>query len=192
MEEIEIKFLGVNVEELKDKLHNLGAVKVGDFFYKRVHFDYPDHRLETSGAHIRIRDEGDKVTLTHKKIKDFISHEQVTKDSVVLETEVVVDNFDKTCDLMVELGLAKDDYQENKRTRYILDDVEIDIDSWPLIPPYVEIEGKSLEKVEKVAIDLGFDLSNAVRYSAGAIYERHYGIKLRDYSVFTFEQQIKK
>lgn len=191
MEEIEIKFLDVNVDELLSNLGKLGAVKVGDFFYKRVHFDYPDHRLGKSGAHIRIRDEGERVTLTHKKVKDFTTREQITKDAVILENEVVVSDFNKTCELMIELGLIQEDYQENKRTRYLLEDVEVDIDSWPLIPTYVELEGKSLEQVEKVATMLGFDLSTSVRYSAGVIYERHYGIKLRDYKIFTFDQQIK-
>ena len=192
MEEIEIKFLGVNVEELIGKLEKLGAVKVGDFFYKIILFDYSDMSLNQKGAYLRLRDEGNKVTLTYKAEKDFVSYEATNKDVVILEDEVVVENFEVTRKILNSIGLMEKNYQENKRIRYILNDVEIAIDFWPKIPPYVEIEGKSMELVEKAALSLGFKLEDAVRYPAGTIYKCHYGINLHEYSVFTFDEQIKR
>lgn len=191
MEEIEIKFLEVDVVSLEKKLKEIGAKKVGDFFYKRILFDFSDYRLNQTGQYLRLRDEGDKVTLTHKKQKDFISHEQTTKDVIILENEVIVSDFETTRKMLNDLGMIEVRYQENRRTRYIFEDVEIDIDSWPKIPTYLEIEGKSQEKVDEVAQLLGFDLKDAVRYAAGAIYERHYGIKLHEYSKVTFGEWVK-
>ncbi len=192
MEEIEIKFLEVDVVSLENKLNEIGAKKVGDFFYKRIVFDFPDYRLDKTGQYLRLRDEGDKITLTHKKQKDFISHEQTTKDVIILENEVIVSNFETTRKILNDVGMIEDQYQENRRTRYVFEDVEIDIDSWPKIPTYLEIEGQSQEKVNEVATLLGFDLEDAVRYSAGGIYERHYGIKLHEYSKVTFDEWVKK
>ena len=45
--------------------------------------------------------------------------------------------------MLEEMGYKAHTYQENKRTRYMLDGVEFDIDSWPYIPTYLEIEGKN-------------------------------------------------
>ncbi len=191
MEEIEIKFLEVDVVFLEQKLHEIGAEKVGDFFYKRILFDFPDYRLDKTGQYIRLRDEGDKTTLTHKKQKNFISHEVTTKDVVILENEIIVSDFENTRKMLNDIGMIEDQYQENRRTRYVFDGVEIDIDSWPKIPTYLEIEGKTQEKVNEVATLLGFDLNDAVRYSAGAIYDRHYGIKMHEYSKVTFEEWVK-
>ncbi len=42
--------------------------------------------------------------------------------------------------------------QENKRCHYILEDVEIDIDSWPMIPDYIEIEGKMKRRFIRLLI----------------------------------------
>ena len=50
------------------------------------------------------------------------------------------------------MGIKSRGYQENKRTQYILNGVEIDIDSWPMIPTYVEIEGKNEEEVMKYTV----------------------------------------
>lgn len=190
MEEIEIKFLEVDVDALENKLREIGAEKVADFFYKRIIFDFPDHRLKNMGAFLRLRDEGERNTLTYKQQKDFASYELTPKDVVILEDEVVVSDFDTTRKMLGSIGMIELRYQENKRTRYIYEDVEIDIDSWPRIPTYVEIEGQSQEKVNEVALLLGFDLNDAVRYSAGAIYERHYGIKMHEYTKVTFEEWI--
>lgn len=38
---------------------------------------------------------------------------------------------------------------ENKRIRNILNNVELDIDSWPGIPTYIEIEGKNEKEVKE-------------------------------------------
>ncbi len=192
MEEIEIKFLEVDIPVLEEKLRELGAEKVGEFFYKRTHFDYPDLRLDKNGSWIRLRSDGVTTTLTYKSIENFISHEEVTKDCVILEKEIDVSNFEMTRDIFLSIGFIEKGYQENKRIRYVLNDVEIDIDSWPKIPPYVEIEGPTIEKVNHVANLLGFSLDESVRYSAGKIYQRHYGINLHEYTRFTFDEQIKR
>lgn len=188
MEEIELKFLEVDVENLITKLDKLEARKVGEYFYKRIIWDFPDHRLQKSGGFLRLRDEGENVTMTFKSQKDFVSYEATTKDVVMIEDEVIVSNFENTRTILRNLGMIELRYQENKRIRYTLGNVEIDIDFWPRIPPYVEIEGPSIEEVLNVVEVLGFNKDDAVRYSAGTIYDRHYGIKMHEYSKFTFDE----
>jgi adenylate cyclase class 2 len=40
---------------------------------------------------------------------------------------------------------------------FTLDGAELEIDAWPLIPPYLEIEGRSRNHVVEVAACLGID-----------------------------------
>lgn len=65
------------------------------------------------------------------------------------ESEIVVDSFDNANKLLESLGYKSRNYQENYRKMYVLNWVEISIDSWPMIPTYSEIEGKSDEDVTK-------------------------------------------
>lgn len=189
MEEIEVKFLDISVPEIRKKLSELGAKKVGEYLYKRKAYDYPDKRLAREHAWVRLRDEGDKVMFTYKQ--RFGVKDNYLQDGGVKEIEVIVSDFVLTNQLLCAIGLVEKFYEENKRERYILDNVEIDIDSWPMIPPYVEIEGKSWEAVEKVAKKLELTWSRHVRCSTMQIYEI-YKINENDYSVITFEKQIKK
>lgn len=188
MEEFEIKFLEVDIPQLEKKLIEIGAKKAGEYFYKRRHFDYPDLRLDKNHEWIRVRDEGNRIVLTHKK---RINPSQPIKDAVMNETEVEVDDFDKTCQILYAVGLEEKNYQENKRIRYKKADIEYDIDIWPKLPPYLEIEGKNIQSVEIAARELGFDPNEAVRYTAWHMY-RDKGINLGDYQKITFDGFVKK
>jgi hypothetical protein len=41
--------------------------------------------------------------------------------------------------------------QENRRTSFELDGVCLELDEWPMIPPYLEIEGDARDDVLRVA-----------------------------------------
>ena len=53
MEEIEVKFLTINQQEIENKLVKIGATKVFDRIFKRKVFDYPDLKLDNIGAYVR-------------------------------------------------------------------------------------------------------------------------------------------
>ena len=135
--EYEIRILEVDVENLTRKLENLGAKKVGDWFQKRYVYDFVPKR---ENQWIRLRTNGEKTTLTYKNIE---------KDAIdgTKELEIEVDNFEKTNEMLEILGYKNKGYQENKRIRYLLNGVEIDFDSWPRIPTYMEIEGSNEKEV---------------------------------------------
>lgn len=190
MEEIEIKFLDIDRLALEGKLASLGAQKVADYHYRRVVFDYPDFSLDKQGAWVRLRDEGEKVTLTFKKrlTNDFHS---LKGDDGMYEKETVVEDFDATREILLKIGLIEKMYQENKRTRYLVDGVECDIDTWPLLNPYLEIEGKSWDEVYRVAEKLGFKKEEAKIFSANQIY-RLKGLDDRNYTRLTFDEQVER
>ena len=138
--EYEARILDINKEEIIKKLENLGATKKGEFFQKRYVYDF---QPKIEGKFIRLRTNGIETTLTYKDRSDD------TKIDGTKELEIKVDDFEKTYLFLKELGYEELSYQENKRITYILEDVTFDIDSYPMIPTYLEIEGKNNEDVLK-------------------------------------------
>lgn len=192
MEEIEVKFLNIDPNKIEKKLLRLGAKKVFDKTYKRRVFDFPDRRLDKKGAWLRLRDEGDSVKLTYKRrlgVKDM--HGGKVNDVGMEEVEVNVSDFDKTAKILRKLGFVEKFYEENRRVRYLLDGVEVDLDYYPMIKPYLEIEAKSWKDVEKTIKLLGLNPKDKKLITAQQVYALN-GIDENQYSVITFKKQIKR
>lgn len=168
--EIEVKFLDVDIEDIRKRLAEAGAVlehPMRDM--RRALIEEPHHAAEN--MFIRIRDEGDKVTLTLKK-KTKSLHES-TIDSTY-EIETTVGDFETTVELFKVAGWHYMTYQESRRETWKLGEVEIVIDEWPWIKPYIEIEAESEDAVRAVAAKLGFDWQDARFGSVDIIYTRDY------------------
>ncbi|MES2216460.1 MAG: CYTH domain-containing protein [Patescibacteria group bacterium] len=190
-QEYEVKFLNIDVPTIEAKILSLGATKVGDFFYKRIIFDYPGLPLNAKGAWLRLRDEGDRVTLTWKKRLGMTSQDGSTSDEGMEEIEVVVSDFEKTAAILRSLGMIDKFYQENRRTRYKKGKVEFDIDYWPRLNPYLEIEGHSWQEVDAAITDLGLNPADKRIFSANQVYLQN-GIDEHDYTHMSFEKWVKK
>lgn len=167
--EIEAKFLNVDFNNVRKLLIKNGAKCTMPMrMMKRVAMDFPDRRLQTSSsAWIRVRDEGDKVTLTYKQTTE---HEFGGSN----EIEVTVSNYEDTIDIFKKLGLIIQADQETKRETWELDDVEIVLDEWPWLNQYIEIEGPTKDAVMHVAQKLSFDWNDAVFGSVTVAYRYQY------------------
>ncbi len=167
--EIEAKFLNVDFEKLRKLLKENKAICTQPMrMMKRVAMDFPDRLLQTNAnAWVRVRDEGDKVTLTYKQTTE---HEFGGSN----EIEVTVSNYDDTIDLIKKLGLVIQADQETMRETWKLDDVEIVLDEWPWLNPYIEIEGPTKESVINVANKLSFDWDDAIFGSVTVAYRHQY------------------
>ncbi len=75
------------------------------------------------------------------------------------------------------MGLTHRSYQENRRSSWLLDGVRLEIDTWPRIPPYLEIEGDDGEQVWQTAERLGIPRDELTSENTQKIYAR-YGIDL--------------
>ncbi len=189
-EEIEAKFLHIDKQAIIAKLESLGAKKQFETLYRRKVFDYPDRRLDKNHSWIRLRDEGDQITLTYKHRLGVTDGPGGHNDAGMEELEVIVSDFDTTAEIMLKTGLELKHYVENKRIRYLLDNIEIDIDEWPLLEPYLEIEAQTWDQIDQAATALGFNPADKVICSTNQIYHR-VGLSVNDYAVITFNQQIK-
>jgi adenylate cyclase class 2 len=191
MEEREVKFLNIDPQLIEEKLQKLGAQRVFEKLYKRRVFDYPDLRFDKEGAYVRLRDEGDKITLTFKKRIGAKARDGSVNDEGMEEIEVNVSDFKKTALILERIGLKEKFYEENRRIRYVLEGIEFDIDFWPGIKPYLEIEASSWELVEKGIEMLGLDPKDKKIFSTYQVYQLN-GIDENAYSEITFERMKKK
>jgi len=71
-------------------------------------------------------------------------------------------------------------YEESLRESWKLKDVEIDIDTWPFLPSYVEVEGLTVEDTIKVCDELGFKMDDALYGSVDDIYAMYYDVTAKD------------
>ena len=166
--EYEVRVLEIDKDELIRKLESLNATKVGEFNQKRYVYDTIP---KENGKWIRLRTNGKETTLTFKDI---------TSDKIdgTKEVEIEVSDLELTNEFLNKIGFFSKAYQENNRIRYILDDVELDIDSWPLIPTYLEIEGKDENSVLDMIEKLELDKSKVTSSDVQSVYEKFYNIDI--------------
>ena len=166
--EFEIKFLNVNEEELREKLLSLDAkIKQERKLMRRQTLDFPSGVVpEGERKWARVRDEGNKITMTIKHVIDK------SKIDGTKEVEAIVDDFDAACNIYVECGLSKASYQENYREEWELEGSSITIDTWPGLKPFVEIESPSKEQAESLSNKLGFNIEEGLFGSIDLIYEK--------------------
>lgn len=164
--EIEAKFLNVQHDEIRAKLTELGATCVQPMrLMRRVTIE--NDRLVEKNAFVRVRDEGDRVTMTYKQF-DSLSVDGAK------EIEIVVSDFDTAVQLLDAAGLPSQSFQESKRETWRLGEVEIVLDEWPWLKPYIEIEAGSETLVQDTAKRLGFDWSEAAFGDVMVAYRAEY------------------
>ena len=173
--EYEVKFLAIDTDEIRERLRAHGAELVKPMrLMKRVTIDTP--AMKQKDAFVRVRDEGDRTTLTYKQF------DQLSVDGAK-EYEVTVSDFDETVQLLTAAGLPHGSFQESKRETWELDHVELMIDEWPWLKPYIEIEAGSEQEVRPMAERLGFDWNDAVFGDVMAAYRAQYPHLSKEQSV---------
>jgi adenylate cyclase class 2 len=168
--EFEATFSNINKEKMKEILTNNGGILIKkEYLQKRFVFHLPTGH-EVAGGWLRVRDESDKITLSLK----VVQNNKTIEDQK--EIELKVDNFVNACELLETIGCIKKAYQENLREKWEIDGIEITIDEWPYLEPYVEVEGNSEESVKEVSKKLGFEYSTAYFGSVDGMYAKKYGL----------------
>lgn len=145
-----------NIEENKNELSKIiGEDNVSCLCSKDNLFDYLDNNKfvdfinkfhNYSKKWIRVRQTNDKTTIAIK----HILAPNGTGIQQMLETEIEVPSIKEANNILEALGYAYKSYQEKERITYVLDGYELDIDTWPKIPTYVEVEGKSETDLDNI------------------------------------------
>jgi adenylate cyclase class 2 len=165
--EIEAKWVGVDFGDVREKLKELGAEMA-----------YPERMMirtvfssfgDRAGEYARVRDEGNKVVMTYKR---------VSENSAVgmREVNVVIDSYEKGVEFLREVGLRVKSIEETKRELWRYKGAEITLDTWPWVPEFVEIEAGSEIELEGIAEELGLKMTEAMYTSADLVYARFYDV----------------
>jgi len=167
--EFEATFPNIEKNQVRGKLKKAGAkLTRPEFLQKRVVFNLPKGH-EIPHGWLRVRDEGDKITMSLK----VVSGERIEDQKEIL---LNVDNFAQAELLLTTIGCEKKAYQENKREIWEFDGVEIMIDEWPYMKPLVEVEGPTEQAVRQVSETLGFDYKKARFCAVGELVAEAYNI----------------
>jgi len=178
--EIETQILDINVDDIRQKLIAAGAKETPEVLQKRWIFDIDKSTVPSVGQWIRLRQVGNnKPTVTYKN-KCGKGKDQTE------ELEVEVDNFDEMAEILSRLPFKDKYFQENKRTKFDLNDIEYMTDVWPKIPPYLEIEAKNEEKIEEGLKLLGLEGKDEGHIGTSDIYRR-YNLDLHSFKELKFE-----
>ena len=167
--EYEATFINIDKNEVRERFRQAGAELVRpEYLQKRIPFYLPKEK-RSKNSWLRVRDERDKITLSLKVIDGDKIEDQ---KELCLE----INNFEDAVELLKAIGCESKSYQETRRELWRLDGVEITIDEWPFLEPFVEVEGSSEEAVREVSEKLGFNYTDALFCAVGKLYEMKYNI----------------
>ena len=155
--ETELKFK-IDDYQIKKVKNNSGVVLEKEVYQKTVMFDNADKLMEHTDGRIRLRQQGNKISLSYKRPLPSAGNE---KKEVELETEV--GNFEVMANILRTMGYAPTTSYEKYTTFFKLKgqpEIHIEIQKYPF-ETFLEIEG-SKEEIEKMANQFGFDAKNAL------------------------------
>ncbi len=164
--EIEAKFFIKNKDEIRNKLliNGLNLARKERLIKRKVFHN------DEIGKFIRVRDEGDKITMTYKNIID-------STINGVEEVEIIVNDFDSAVELINKTNFKEVAYQETLRETWNNNEVEIDIDTWPFLQSFIEIEAQSENLVRKYTKIFDFNFENDAYFGGVAVlYNKIYNI----------------
>lgn len=171
-DEVELKFLKIDIDEIDTKLRELGAVKEWEATLHDVFFSNPSASVEfgKSGVNdLRLRQFGENILLTFKgpkkdgygfKIRD--------------ELELAVDDFNNCIEILKHLGFEATKEYTKKRSHYSFGSVRFEIDQVPHEKPYLEIETKTPEAMEEICKQLDLDIRQGDARSISQLFPRYY------------------
>ncbi len=168
MNEIEVKILEIDAEGIIQKLEAWGAKKIFDGEIVASYFDFDSRELFKQDKLLRLRRKGEKCELTFKKTLSL------EKARIMDEFEVTLDDYGGTKKILFELGLKEYKRLAKHRLSYLFEGAHFEIDRYPEIPAYLEIEAPNLEKLEELVRKLGFSMSDTKPWSVKNVLE-HYG-----------------
>jgi adenylate cyclase class 2 len=167
--EQEVKFFLEDTAELRRQLTSLGARAYQPRMHEaNIRFDTADGTLTRSRKVLRLRKAG-SVILTYKEPEPAASVESPAPARRSLETEIVVDNLDKTAHLLQSLGFRPIVRYEKYREVLQWKSVLMMFDQLPF-GDFLELEGPDLEELRQTAGQLGLDWSQALQTSYMGIF----------------------
>ena len=166
---------------IEEKIDNIDVSKLEDRKMLKIIEDTGNRFFKW----IRLRQDGEIVEIT---IKYIYSNKANYNIDEVKEIEIKTDNFEMANKLIEEMGYYRKKLAEKKRDSYSYQGMDIEIDEWPLLEPYIEIEGTNIDKIYELANLLGYSKEQTRVMNTEDVYLEK-GIDLSKYEEMTFNIQ---
>lgn len=128
--ETEYKILDIELDTLSTAMEKIGAKKVYDDIRIITYFDHPDSSLRNANEGIKLTEE-DKLKLEYTR-----KSSTGQSDSVKL----FVSRKEEAVEFLGRLNLLPITEVKARRISYELDGIDFDIDCFPGIPPFMEVD----------------------------------------------------
>ena len=152
--EIELKFLDVDVEEMKEKILKIGAKLVFDTEMESIVFLGDEFSTrDSSKKYLRLRKINDTTLLTFKSPRT--DSNMTSRD----EHETEVKDFDATLEILKRLGFNDGVVSKKHRMHYELGNIHFELDTVEGIPTYLEIETTTEEDMKDICKKMNIDIS---------------------------------
>jgi adenylate cyclase class 2 len=179
--EYEARFLDIDPSSITARLSARGGRQVMPrTLMRRIVF--VNDGIDARGGWLRLRQQGARTFLTYKQV----AHNGPSSIDSILEAETEVVNFQDTRALLEAMGYTAKRFQENYREEWKLDGITYDIDTWPDLPTYLEIEGDGEQAVHDAAAALDLDPTLASYGSVDELYLKVLGRDILAESSLTF------
>lgn len=204
--EKEIKILGVDLLVVSNSIEALGAKKVLDDLTQIKCFDVTDNfkpelvpnkyksisdalveltkqkKLRDQNFHLRARKQSNHYEFT---LKYATKTESKVKEEVEINIELSQSEWENMENTLFQAGVEMVARQEKKRTSWIYEPLGLhfDLDTWPGIPTYLEIEGSTEQDIQQGIILLELQNLEISTESGSKLFQR-YGVNFYSNLVF--------
>ncbi len=176
MHEIETKILDVQPRSLTAKLKKLGAKET---LKTRLIVDWFGPKGLTHAGDdpwfMRVRTGSGKTEITWKAHSKVLGASRSHK-----EINVGVSGHQQACALLEAIGLENYAHQEKDRTSWTLKNWKFDLDRYPQMPAYLEIESGSEKSVQAAIKLLGLQKHRAMPEGERTLIQREYKLDWYD------------
>jgi adenylate cyclase class 2 len=167
--EIELKFPVADVRRLRAKAFDLGFTLVTErTFESNTLYDTPERDLRSRKQLLRLRQYGNRATVTHKRQPDAGDGGQRYKTRI--ETESQIEDFDALAEIFAQLGYAPAFRYEKYRTEWEAGEGHLVLDETP-IGIWAELEGPP-EWIDAMLAGLDIDTESCSTESYGKLFLR--------------------
>lgn len=171
MKEIETRIIKIDVEQIRNRLKDLGAKKIKEENQINHIYDFPNKELLNNKGYARIRYINDVIENKehyYMTVKKLISQE---KYKVMEENETEILNYKEGENIFKALGLQLIEsikkYRESYEYKEVL--IEIDINDKNFCPfPYIELESNNENNLKELVELLGYSMADT---TSKTIYE---------------------
>ena len=162
--ETEVKFYLPDIDAIRTRLIDLGAVFKHRTFETNIRFEDPEKSLIKKKSLLRLRKDK-KITLTFKSEPPF----KDDQFKILKEFEVEVSDFDAMEHILKSLGFKEEQVYEKWREIYVFGDTHLCLDTMPY-GDFLEIEGTK-ESIQQLALKIGLLWEKRILLNYLAIFD---------------------